>query len=79
LAGDRGDWYGAAVLHGVAQAFRDRTGTPWEDFDARYVRDSLDEARARLGDEQMDRAYTRGMGLGIDQACDLALGYSGSA
>jgi hypothetical protein len=27
----------------------------------------------------MDRAYTRGMGLGIDQACDLALGYSGSA
>ena len=35
LAGDAGDWDRAAVLHGAAQAFQDRTGIPWHEFDAR--------------------------------------------
>ena len=41
LAGDAGDWDRAAALHGVAQAFQDRTGNPWQEPDARYRRDSL--------------------------------------
>jgi hypothetical protein len=43
LTADTGDWPRAAVLHGVAQAFLDRTGQPWEELEARYRRDSLDK------------------------------------
>ena len=57
LAGDAGDWDRAAALHGAAQAFLDRTGIPWEEANARYRQDSLDLARAHLGDEQLERAY----------------------
>ena len=73
LAGDAGDWDRAAVLHGAAQAFHDRTGNPWQEFDARYRRDSLDQARAHLGDEQLERAYAQGMALSLEKALDLAL------
>ena len=31
LAADLGDWDRSAVLHGVAQAFLDRSGEPWQD------------------------------------------------
>ena len=79
LAGDLGDWRRAAVLHGAAQAVQDRTSIPWDWFDARYRRDSLDQARARLGDEQLEQAYAQGMRLSRDQALDLALGRAGSA
>ncbi len=61
------------MLHGVAQAFIDRTGYPWEEFDARYRQDSLDQALAHLGDEQLERAYAHGMALSLNQALDLAL------
>jgi len=74
LAADAGDWDGAAVLHGIAQAFLDRTGQPWEDLEARYCQDSLDQVRAHLGQEQFDLAYARGMALQPDQALDLASG-----
>ena len=77
LAGDAGDWDRAAALHGVAQAFLDRTGNPWQEFDARYRQDSLDQARAHLGDEQLERAYAQGMALSLEKALDLALGKSG--
>jgi hypothetical protein len=46
LAGDAGDWDRAAVLHGIAQAFQDRTGHPWQEDDARERRDSLGQACA---------------------------------
>ena len=79
LAGDAGDWDRAAVLAGAAQAFQDRTGNPWhEEFEARYRRDSLDQARAHLGDEQLERAYAQGMALSLEKAFDLALGKAGS-
>ena len=74
VAGDAGDWHRAAVLHGAAQALRDRTGGPWEEEIARELRDSLDQARAHQGDEQLERAYAHGMTLSLDQALDLALG-----
>jgi predicted ATPase/class 3 adenylate cyclase len=74
LAGDAGDWHRAAVLHGAARALRDRTGGPWEEEIARELRDSLGQARAHLGDEQLERAYAQGMALSLDQALDLALG-----
>ena len=35
--------------------------------------ESLDQARQALGDEQLERAYARGMALSFDQAIDLAL------
>ena len=76
LAADAGDWHRAALLHGVAQAFLDRTGQPWEDLEARYRRDSLDQVRTRLGQEQFDRAHARGMALSPSEALDLASGGS---
>ena len=77
LAGDAGDWDRAAALHGAAQAFRDRTGNPWHVCEARGRRDSLDQARAHLGDEQLERAYAQGMALSLDKALDLALPRTG--
>ena len=74
LAGDSGDWSRAALLHGAAQAVQDRTGVPWDELDARYRRDGLDQARTRLGDEQLQEACARGMRLSFDQAFDLAFG-----
>ena len=77
LAGDAGDWHRAAALHGAAQAFLDRTGNPWRGLDARDRQDSLDQARAHLGDEQLERAYAQGMTLSLEKALDLALPGSG--
>ena len=74
LAADRGDWHQAGVLHGVAQAFLDRAGEPWEEPEARYRRESLAGVRARLGADQCDRAYAEGMALSVDEALDLARG-----
>jgi predicted ATPase/class 3 adenylate cyclase len=74
LAGDAGDWRRAAVLHGAAQALRDRIGGPWEQSTAHQREDSLGQARARLGDEQLERACAQGMALSLEQALDLALG-----
>ncbi len=79
VASDQGDWYRAAVLHGAAQAFCDRTRLPWQEPEARNRRDSLDQARARLGDEQLESAYAQGMALSFDRALDLALRRPGSA
>ena len=73
LAGDAGDWDRAAALHGVAQAFQDRTGNSWQEFAARDRRDSLAQARAHLGDEQLERAYAQGLALSLEKALDLAL------
>ena len=73
LAGDAGDWDRAAALHGVAQAFLDRTGNPWQEVPARARRDSLDQARAHLGDEQLERVYATGMALSLEKALELAL------
>jgi predicted ATPase/class 3 adenylate cyclase len=79
LAGDAGDWDRAAALHGVAQMLLDRTSLPWDEFDARYRQDSLDQARAHLGDERLARAYAQGMALSLEKALDLALSREGSA
>ncbi len=74
LAGDAGDWDQAAVLHGAAQALLDRTGVAWSEHDARNRGDSLDQARAHLGDEQLERAHAQGRALSVEKALDLALG-----
>ncbi len=79
LAGDASDWDRAAALHGVAQAFLNRTGNAWQEPDARDRRDSLDQARAHLGDEQLERAYAQGMALSLEKALDLALPKAGPA
>ncbi len=77
LAGDAGDWDRAAELHGISQAFRDRMGSAWEEASARERQDSLDQARVRLGHEQLERAYAQGMALSLEKAFDLALRRSG--
>ena len=79
VAADLGDPHQAAELHGVAQAFLDRTGEAWQDPEAGYRRDSLHQVRTCLGEEQCERAYAHGMTLGLGQALDLALGRSRSA
>jgi DNA-binding CsgD family transcriptional regulator/tetratricopeptide (TPR) repeat protein len=77
VTGELGDWGRAAVLHGSLQAFQDRAGIPWDEFDARQRQDSLAQARARMGDEQLERAYAQGMTLSLEKALDLA--FSGEA
>jgi tetratricopeptide (TPR) repeat protein len=72
LAGDLGDWHRAAVLHGAAQALLDQSGLPWQPLEARYRQESLDQADAALGSEQLHRAYARGKALSFDQAIDVA-------
>ena len=72
-AGDAGDWDRAAALHGAAQAFLDRVSSQWNELSARWRQDSLGQARAHLGDEQLERAYATGMALSPEKALDLAL------
>jgi predicted ATPase/DNA-binding SARP family transcriptional activator len=72
LASDARDWNRAGVLHGVAQALLNRSGSPWQPFDARCRQDSLDQARKHLGDQQLERAYAHGMTLSLDHALDLS-------
>ncbi len=74
LAADLGDWPRAAVLHGVVQAFLDRVGERWQEPEAGYLRDSLGQIRAHLGDDRFERAYAEGMMLSLDDALDVALG-----
>ena len=74
LAADAGDWHQAAVLHGVAQGSLDPIRQPWEELEAHYRQDSLDQVRAHLGREQFERAYARGMALNSSEALDMAFG-----
>jgi len=74
LTADDGRWHRAATLHGVAQAFLDRSGQRWQELETRHRRDSLDHVRARLGQEQLDRAHATAMALSSDEAPDLASG-----
>ncbi len=74
LAADAGDWRQAAVLHGIAQAFLDRSRQPWQELEAQYRHDSLGQVRAHLGQEQFDQAYAAGMAFSPDQALDLVSG-----
>jgi tetratricopeptide (TPR) repeat protein len=71
LAADRGEWPRAAVLHGVAQAFLDRTGEPWQEPEASYRRDSLDQVRAHH--DLAEQAYAGGLALSFDDALDLVV------
>jgi predicted ATPase/class 3 adenylate cyclase len=77
LAADAGEWHLAAVLHGAAQALLDPTGQPWQELEARYRRDSLDQVRAHLGQEQFEQDHAKGMALSLDEALDLASGKAG--
>jgi hypothetical protein len=72
VTGDAGDWDRAATLHGIAQAIADRWAVRGKNR-SRYRQDSLDQAHARLGEDQLERAYAHGMALSLDQALDLAL------
>jgi hypothetical protein len=74
LATDLGDWHRAAELHGAAQAFLDQTAEQWEEAEARYRGESLNQLRAQLGKEQFERAYAQGMALSLEEAIDLASG-----
>ncbi len=79
LTADTGDRYRAGQLHGIAQVFLDRTGECWQEPEARYRHDSLENVRSALGEEQFERAYNQGKALSLDQALDLALGAARSA
>jgi predicted ATPase/class 3 adenylate cyclase len=72
-AADLGDWRRAAELHGVAQSFLDRMTEPWQDLEDGYRRDSMAKARAALGIDEFDRAYSCGSGLSFDDAFSLAM------
>jgi predicted ATPase/class 3 adenylate cyclase len=74
LAANAGDSRRAAVLHGIAEAFLDSTGQPWEALEAGYREDSLANLRGHLGLEQFDRAFAQGKALSFDAAIDVAFG-----
>jgi predicted ATPase/class 3 adenylate cyclase len=74
VAADLGEWDRSALLHGIAQAFLDRSGEPWQDLEARYRQHNLAQVRAHLGDELFDRAYAKGMALSADEALRTTLG-----
>jgi predicted ATPase/class 3 adenylate cyclase len=71
LAADAGEWSRACVLHGVAQAVLNRTGEPWQEPEESYRRESLTQVRMRLGEEQFDRDYARGLATDPDEILDL--------
>jgi hypothetical protein len=73
LAADLGDWHRAATLHGIAQAFLDRLGGPWQELEARTRQDSLAQIRAQLGERAADRAFAQGSALSTDEAFRFAL------
>jgi predicted ATPase/class 3 adenylate cyclase len=76
MAADLGDWHRAAVLYGAEHTLRDQLGHGEDPFDARRRQESLDQARAALGDKQLHQAYARGKALSFDQAIGVALGES---
>jgi hypothetical protein len=72
LAAHLGDWHRAAMLHGIAQAMVDQIQMRCPS-DERHREETLDQARAALGAEQVQQAHAHGMALSFDDAIDLAL------
>jgi hypothetical protein len=79
ISGDLGHWHRGAVLHGVAETFRDLTGEPWQSPEARYRQISTDRARAHLGDDVFEHAYAEGREVRLEDAVDLAFSRVDSA
>jgi predicted ATPase/class 3 adenylate cyclase len=79
LAADLGDWHRAAVLHGAGVALLNQIGARLAPSDEFRREEDLNHARAAIGDEQLQQAYTHGLALCLDQAIDLALRKAGSA
>jgi predicted ATPase/class 3 adenylate cyclase len=73
IAGDLGDWYRAAELHGVAQTCLGRLSGPWQQPESTYRQQSMATVREHLGAAQFDEAYARGTALSFEDAMDLAL------
>ena len=71
---------GRGQLASVGRASRHRaslpqpTGQPWEELEARYRQDSLDQVRTYLPREQFEQARAEGTALSSDEALDLASG-----
>ncbi|MFY9927548.1 MAG: adenylate/guanylate cyclase domain-containing protein [Streptosporangiaceae bacterium] len=74
LATDAGDWSRAVLLHGAAQAFLDQNGEAWQDPEAAYREESLNQAREHLGAEAAGHDFARGVALSFEEAYDLASG-----
>ena len=74
LTADAGDWSRAAVRHSTAQAHLNRPGQSWEEPEARYRQESLDQVRAHLGSEQTAEVYTRGLTLSFEDTLNLTPG-----
>jgi predicted ATPase/class 3 adenylate cyclase len=72
-AGDMGDWYRAAELHGFAQTCLDRQRGRWQQPEGQYRLDSMAAGREHLGGPRFDEAYARGAALNFHDAMDLAL------
>jgi predicted ATPase/class 3 adenylate cyclase len=71
-AADQHNWQRSAELHGIAQAFLDRTERPWQMLEARYRQESMDQVRAALGEAESGEAFAEGRALSFDAAFALA-------
>lgn len=67
LAGDDRDWERASTLHGLAQAFLDRSARVWETPEDQYAASSLSAVRSALG-ERHDRLFAETSGLDYHEA-----------
>ena len=79
LAADLGDWHRAAVLQGATDGLLNQIGARLAPADECRREENLDQASAVLGDEQVQKDYTHGLALSLDQAIDVALRKAGSA
>jgi hypothetical protein len=73
IAGDLGDWYRAAELHGFAHGSLERLRGRWQSPEGQYRQESIDVVREHLGAARFDETYARGTVLTLEDAMDLAL------
>jgi non-specific serine/threonine protein kinase len=73
IAAKRGDGARSARLAGAARALRARIGHELEASDAAFCREYLEEARALLGDEDLERGLAEGAKLSLADALVLAV------
>jgi predicted ATPase/class 3 adenylate cyclase len=73
VAGDLGDWYRSAELHGFAQTSLDRQRGLWQQPEGQYRQESIAAGREHLGLARFEEAYARGAALNFHEALALAL------
>lgn len=73
LAIDQGEWRRAATLLAAATALRDATAATLNARERKELDADIDRVRSMLEARAFEEAWTRGLGLTLDQAADFAM------